>query len=243
MTARKLPEITEVAISRDLNAKAAFEKLICEGVPKDELLSLLARIPYASKTPEPLVRGMTNGQVRAITKRIRNFADQIAKINESPWIGPERWRSHSYMPRSNEIYPTTLRAIASPRELRDLAVDQFLSVPQCLVSYANFLSDMLRFFCPTGDTRKAIGYQPLRPQKWLTMELLQLVRRSTRAPYFSHVATLLNQAYDIANGGKDRRQISEGDLSKLERNNPWFAYLSDLMHSSQTTERNPREES
>jgi len=96
--------VTETALLEDDLAREAFEELTARrGVDKQKLLSLLLTIPFASEKPLRLVDGIEDRRVRELPDRIRNWADTIEKVNESPWLGPDFLARHAVQGHNPEI--------------------------------------------------------------------------------------------------------------------------------------------
>ena len=214
-------QITETALLEDDVARKAFEKLTGRQVDREKLMSLLSRIPHASNKVLPLVDGMGDRSVRALADRIRSWADTIERVNASPCLSPDFLTSHAMKKRNPKLYPEPLDSILTP-EYAAATAKLFHSLPRTLRLYADHLKARLEFFHPTGHRRRDFGFQPLRLRKWFTLQLLRLVRDSAGSPCYKEVATLLGRAYEIAGGACT---VTEENLTKLEKNNPWFTWL------------------
>jgi hypothetical protein len=217
-------EITESALLRHEITRKAFNKLIDRGVNKAELLSLLLAIPVVPNKPIRLVDGMEDRTVRKFPDRVRKWADTIEKVNGSPWLEPDFLPRHVVRRHKPEIYPQPLKAILTP-EWAEPTAQLFKSIPRTLRFYADHLQARLEFFHPTGKRKREFGYpNAIRLPKYLTLKLLRLVRDSAHRPCYNTISVLLVAAYDMA--GKPRPNfISEHNLPKLEKNNPWITWL------------------
>jgi hypothetical protein len=219
---KRLVPVSAQVLLQDRLARDAFEALtVKRGVDKEKLLSLLARIPHAPDTRLPLVDRMNDRSVRKLPDQIRTWADTVQRVNASPWLGPDFLRGHAPSARALEIYPRPLNRILTP-ELIEPAARMFHEMPTNLRLYAGCLEGVIQFFHPTGHRRREIGYQPIRLRKWLTLQLLRLVRDAAKKPRYREVATLLNRAYEVAG---DSRTYTEDNLIKLEKNNSWLVWL------------------
>jgi hypothetical protein len=161
--------------------------------------------------------------LRPLTDRIGNWADSIEQVNASPFLRPQFLPVHivGNLPRDLQVYPEPLDWILTPERAEPTA-KLFESLPRSLWLYAACLQARLQFFHPTGRWRRKIRYQPIRLRVWFTLELLRLVRDSAGHPRYREVATLLNRACEVVSAP---RIITEDDLVKLEKNNPWLAWL------------------
>ena len=223
----KLPrglQVWEEKLLKDPRACGAFEGLTARrGVDKEKLLSLLFRIPFASKKLLGLIDGMDDRRVRALPDQIRDWADVIERVNASPWVGTDFLSKHGADERNPSLYPKPLNSILTP-ERAEPSAKLFRSVPGTLRFYADQLQARLEFFHPTGRRRVDLGYRrkQIDLRKWLTLELLKLVRDSAGTPRYKEIVSLLSRAYEVA--GKPQI-ISEEDLSKLKENNPWITWV------------------
>ena len=216
-------QVTEEALLEDNLAREAFEKLTEQrGVNKDKLMSLLSRIPYASNEAQPLIDGMRNRRVHALPDRIHSWADKIEKANASPWLTPALLPRRASMRLNLEHWPKPLDVTLSP-EWAELTAKRFQNLPRTLRLNANHLRAWLKVFHPTDRGRRVLGFRTgLRLQTYLTLELLRLVRDAARRPCYKEIATLLDAACRVT--GK-ARTISEDNLRKLEKNNPWLSWV------------------
>ena len=207
-------------------ARQAFEELTQnKGVDKEKLLSLLRRIPFLSNKAQRLVEGMEDRTVRRLPDRIRFWADAVEKVNGSPWLSPDSLRSQTAEHRNSALYPKPLDLILTP-EWAEPTAKLFGSLPRNLRLYADYLRAQLEFFHPTSQRRIELGFRrkPVRVQRSAVLELLAVVRKSAARPCYKEIATLLDATFAIA--GKTRPRFTyEENLSKLERNNPWEAWV------------------
>jgi hypothetical protein len=212
--------IEQTLLKNDL-AREAFEELTRKwGVNRERLMRLLLMIPYCSNKVVPLVEGMGDVTVRRLPGRIRRWAETIKKVNASPSLRPYALENCASVVSNPALFPKPLDTILTP-EWAGPAAKLFNNMPGNLHYFADYLEARLKFFHPTGPSRRQFGYKQIRLQTWFTLELLGLVRHSGHGPRYRQVATLLNRAYHVA--GK-ARTITEEDLSQLERNNFWFTF-------------------
>lgn len=220
--------ITEAELlSRPLE-REAFDDLTTKRhhVDRQELLTLLQKIPGAPDSPLQIVEGMRDKSVRELPERVRHFARTIAAVNASPWVGPNSWRNHEKK-RRVRAYPTPLKQILQT-ESDGSVVSGFLALPVVLKLYADVLEALLNTFHPVGDKKKQLGgFRALQLRKWYTMELLFLVKSSTGAEHYEQIATLLSRAYELADAPKT---ITETDLAQFKRNNDYYALLAHLKY-------------
>lgn len=213
----------EKAILGDAHSRTALASLVEKrGVNREQLLSLLCSIPYASNEPQPLVEGMSNRRVRALPDEIRNWADAIENVNSSPWCSPDRLPKQATVIKNLDCYPKPLNLTLNP-DLAEIVAKKFRALPSDLRFYADHLRAWLALFHPTGKDRRKLAFRnAIRLRTWLTLRLLQLVRDSAKRPCYGAIATLLEAAYRAA--GKPRT-ITEQDLGKLRTNNPWLTWV------------------
>jgi len=222
----KLPDdprgATEQRILEDDLALNAFNELTQKwGVNREELMRLLLAIPHCSNKVMPLVEGMGDVAVRKLPGRIRRWAAILEKVNASVCLRPDALVDYASHVGNPEGFPKPLDAILTSKWAGPTAA-LLHKVPVELRFFAAYLEARIKVFHPTGARRREYGYKQIRLQTYLTVELLKLVRDSGHGPRYKQVGMLLNRAYDVA--GKVRN-ISEDDLSKLERNNLWFQFL------------------
>lgn len=70
-------------------AREAFETITQKcGNNGDELLQLLLDIPSKSRKKQPLVEGTTDRTLRTLPRRMREWADEVERVNRSPFLDP-----------------------------------------------------------------------------------------------------------------------------------------------------------
>lgn len=204
--------LTEEALLKKIGVEEAIGKLVRWGVKRDQVLRLVLSIPDASKTPVPLVEGMETRRLRELPDRIEVLSGTIKRINESPFLTPERLRDIASPAGS----PKPLIGTKTP-EQAETTSNCFLAIPGLLDLYAEHLRERLDHFYPTTRGRRGISRDYFRMQRLLTLRLLRIVRDATGKPRYSEIATLLEAAYRV---GGEPTVIDAESLKKLEKNAP-----------------------
>jgi hypothetical protein len=204
--------LTEEALLKEPRVGAVIGRLVRLGVKRDQILRLVLSIPGASKESVPLVEGMELRRLRELPDRIKNLSGTIKRVNESPFLTPQRLRELA----SHAGYPRPLIGIATPEQAETTSTC-FLAIPNLLHLYAEHLRVWLDCFHPRRLNRKGIRRNYSQMQYMLTLRLLRVVRDATGKPRYSEVATLLDAAYRV---GGEPKVIDAEDLNKLEQNAP-----------------------
>jgi hypothetical protein len=204
--------LTEEALLKEPRVEEAIGKLVRWGVKRDQVLRLVLSIPGASKEAVPLVEGMELRRLRELPDRIKGLSGTIKRVNDSPFLTPERLRELA----TPHGYPKPLIGTATPEQAETTSTC-FLAIPNLLQLYAEHLREWLDHFYPTERGRRGISRDYFRMQRLLTLRLLTVVRDATMKPRYSEVATLLDAAYRV--GGGPAGIDAEG-LRKLEQHAP-----------------------
>lgn len=216
-------EVTEGRLLENAAAREAFNRLTDKGLKKEELLRFLNRIPYASDKKQPLVAGMSDKTLRSLPDRIKDCAQTIEQVLKSHWFDSNllvEW-SHDVHPES---LPEPLSQILTSERAKSTAA-LFHGLPEALRLYGDCLRAWLWTFHPTGKRKRDLGFRnAIRPQRYLTLQLLRLTRDSRQRPCYPEIADLLAAAFDMANKPRPKF-ISEDNLPKLEKRNPWIRWV------------------
>jgi hypothetical protein len=201
----------------DFVENEAFRKLIRRGVPRDVLLYLVASIPGASDKKLELVRGIEERTLRKLPDQIDGLADNIKKVNESPWLASDGLRRLALSVHPHKS-PDSSNSTATT-ESGELFAKIFSKIPRGLHLYAEHLRAWLNRYHPVGS----YGTDRIRMRTMLTILLLRVVRDSTGQPHYEEVAELLNAAC-TATGST--ATIDAQNLQKLEKNNPRLSLMA-----------------
>ena len=214
-------ESFEHELRKDTHATDAMKKLTVRcHVPREPLLSLLLRIPRASRNRQ-LVASMEDRNLKVLPSRICKWADLIEKVNQSPWLSPSLLPSLARSTNRAKQYPVPLNKTLD-REFAEITAEHFDRLPNYLRLYARHLGAWLERFHGRGRRERGVGTRP-HPQLMLTLRMIKLVMDATGGrPHYPELARLLTLAYTAC--GK-RKEITEDALSHVVKDNPWAADL------------------
>ena len=214
-------ESFETELLRHSRAREALDNLtLHRKVPRDLVLTFLFSIPRAP-TRTKLVPNMENRNLKALPRRIREWAETIERLNNSPWLTPDHLESWARDASRAKRLPKPLNITLDRRWSKAFA-DQFRDLPRSLRFYADNLSACIDLF--HGRGRRALGVSgPIRPRILFTLQLIKVVRDADGGrSHYRQLATLLEHAYLVCG---EHQTVSEEGLSKLEHDNEWVAAL------------------
>jgi hypothetical protein len=218
--------VTERSLLSTAVARQAFDKLTKDGVDKHILLALLCEIPSASEKRQPLVAGMSDRRLRALSDRVRSWADAIEGVNRSSLVTPEVLRKFAGDAGTCNL-PRSLGLLCSSPEAAKDNAENFWRLPHVLRVYAGFLQDWTAFLTRPQDagtwgrSLSRWSLRGFRPRTILVLRLMKLVRDTVGRPCRREIATLLTEAYRVAGILTSDEAVMEDDLKELEKNNPW----------------------
>jgi hypothetical protein len=210
-------EITEQILLDDRLAKKTVEKLTQRGVPRSALLPLVLCIPRASDDTD-LVDGMTEYKLWSLPSKIEALADEIGKVNGSPYFALDLLLDLDPRRRHAENLPEPLKS-AETRESAELILKFVSIIPALLRFYGEHLRTRLKSFRPTGSHKE----KRIPLQKFLTIRLMRLIEDWAGQPCYAEVATLLEAAYRASGNAKT---IDPEGLRKLRENNPELSLIA-----------------
>ena len=219
-------QITEESLVRYPRAKDALAKVTrdCELDDRRELVRLICAIPLASPKKEPLVAGRTDRSLRDLPKRIRNWADEIERVNRSSFLNPKHLTKIARAGSDSAFLRKPLNLILHTPESAARTAINFERLPKILRLYADCLREWLPLF-------KLLGRHGFRPQVMGILSLMKFVRDRCKRPRYEQIATLLEAAFEAAG---NPRSFGADDLRKLKKNNVmlWLLIHPEVFSSS-----------
>lgn len=226
---RRVKPVTRDKLLESSAAQEALAKLRRYGVDEQKLFRLLKSIPGAPDEKLPLVNGMSDRQVTRLPEKIWHWANEIDKVNSSPWLQP------SVLPRlagntGNINLPKPLDFLCSTRESATNNAETFRRLPETIRLYADYLKTWIKFMNRPHNFSPVFRFpwslRGFRSRNILVLQLIKLVSDSAGRPCYAEMVTLLGAAFTAA-GIPIPKMVTEDGVRKLVANNPvvyWALY-------------------
>lgn len=209
------------AILRYPSSRAAFDKLVEEGIDADQLSEFLQTIVCIPEGRGPLVPGKTDRQTKYFPNRLEELADEIQRIKEESGLMYEIALGAQAEARSNRQSVRKASQRPSTRDSDPVAAwirqgmcrqmqDRFQELPMILRSYAAYLRYAIK--------QNRMGWSELQ-QFAIRRFQVQLYARKRRY-YDAEIAHLLTAAFHAAGLQKRAKQFNSDQLKMLRRRIP-----------------------